>query len=247
MVTDPKILVVDDVAMFRELMASFLAPSGRVIRAATGEEALERVEREQPDLVVADLCLPGIDGDELCRRIKALPDGAETPVVLVTASGREADHARAVRSGAEDVLSKPLYRDTLIASASRFLRGDAPVGLPRSELAAPVRLWAEGEEARGVARNVSRGGMFIEAPLRPPLHSELRLEFQLPRQEQPLRPTAQVVWYRSPWRGDCGGIGVRFVGLDREAAQQLNDYVHENGAEALLPEEPQPARAGARR
>ncbi len=78
------ILVIDDAAMFRELGALFLARSGRVITADDGDQGLEALRRERPDVVVADLLMPGMSGDALCQVVKADPDLCETPVILVT-------------------------------------------------------------------------------------------------------------------------------------------------------------------
>ncbi len=93
-----KILIVDDTAMFRELESLFLAGAGTVLGASTGAEALEIARREQPDVLVADLDMPDMDGETLCRAIKADRDLHRTPVILVTSGRTGLDRDRAIHS-----------------------------------------------------------------------------------------------------------------------------------------------------
>ena len=217
-------LVVDDVPMFRELGTLFLSRYGRVLTATTGAQALEIARRERLDLVVLDLHLPDLDGEEVCRALRRIPGSAETPVIAVAGKSSE-DHARAIRAGASDVLAKPLSRVSLVESALRFLEGARPRGLPRADVEAPVRVLAGEGECWGTVRNVSRGGLFIEAdcPLR--AEEEVRLEFALP-DARSYAPSARLVW-RRPGNGLGGGMGLRFVELDRESARRLDAFVHE--------------------
>jgi uncharacterized protein (TIGR02266 family) len=220
----PTILVVDDVPLFRELECLFLARCGRVVTASTGSEALALAERERPAVVVLDAHLPDVTGEELCRRLKA-PD-AELPVVIITGTGTAAEHAAAIRAGADDVLSKPLSRLALVQTVQRFTRFPVPRGLPRVTVTAPVRIVQGDAEAWGTARNLSRGGMFVECEGGFAEDQEVDLEFQLPGSPQPIRQTGYVVWSR-PGNGERPGFGVRFLSLDAPAARHLDEYVHE--------------------
>ena len=228
-----KILVVDDAPMFRELESLFLARSGRVLTAADGGEAFELAHRERPDVVVTDLSMPGMHGDELCERIKCDPDLGRTPVIIVTGRDAGDEHERAVRSGADDVVEKPVNRISLIQSVNHFLRL-AERGLVRVPLETDVRLAVETDEAWGWSRNVSRGGMFVEIEqMGPEPDTEVQLEFTLPELAQALAPTAKVVWRRRPTPGQRCGMGLQFLKLDRDAARQIDDFVYEHaGAEA---------------
>jgi uncharacterized protein (TIGR02266 family) len=220
----PTILVVDDVPLFRELGSLFLARCGRVITASSGEEALHLAERERPAVVVLDANLPDVSGEEICRLLKR--PLADTPVVVITGTGSADEHAAAIRAGADDVLAKPLSRMTLVETVQRFTRFPAPRGLPRVTVRAPVRIVQGGEVAWGTARNLSRGGMFVECDGGIAEDEEFDLEFQLPGHDESLRPTAHVVWQR-PGNGDRPGFGVRFLSLDAPASRSLDEYVHE--------------------
>jgi uncharacterized protein (TIGR02266 family) len=221
------ILIVDDVPMFRELESVFLARCGRVVTGCNGAEALTLAERELPDIIVIDDCLPDLPGHEVCRRLKASPGFEDTPIIVITRAGSAIEHAKAVRSGADDVLSKPISRLALVETVQRFIRFSVPRGLPRVTVDTPVHLVSPDTDSWGVARNVSRGGMFIEMSSDFDSEKELRAEFELPEANEAFSRTVQVVWQRDQWREQPAGLGVRFVDLDAPDARRLDDYVHE--------------------
>lgn len=221
-----KILVVDDAAMFRDLESLFLARSGQVLTACDADQAWEILHRERPDVVVTDLLMPGMDGDDLCRRIKADPDLRRTPVVIVTARNVGEQHERAVRAGADDVVEKPVNRVSLIQAVNNFLRLTVR-GLVRVALDTDVRIAASEGELWARSRNVSRGGMFVESETALEPASEVQLEFKLPEWPRSLSPTAKVVWRRPSSRMVASGLGLQFLKLDREAARHLDEYVYE--------------------
>ena len=240
--TERKILIADDAPMFRELGSLFLARSGRVITANNGYEGLVMACRDHPNVVVADLDMPCMGGDELCRRIKADSDLAQTPVILVTAGGVAEDRARAVRAGADDVIAKPISRIALIQAVNRLLRSQPLRGLARVSLEAKVQI-VRGQQARwGTVRNLSRGGIFVESDHAMPPATEVALEFLLPEVKCPLAPTAQVIWHRPRAKGLPHGMGLQFLALDSTAAEAIDSFVYERAA---LPLDPMPAEAGA--
>lgn len=225
-----KILVVDDAAMFRELESLFLARSGRVLTAADGAEALEIAQRERPDVIVTDLSMPGMQGDELCRRVKGDSDLERIPVIVVTGHEGGDEHERAVRAGADDVVDKPVNRVSLIQAVNHFLRL-AERGLVRVPLETDVRIALSAQEAWGWSRNVSRGGIFLEVPEAiPEPETEMQLEFRLPEVPAALAPTAKVVWRRHGDGSMPAGMGLQFLKLDRDAARSLDDFVYEHAS-----------------
>jgi len=224
-----KILVADDTKLFRELGSVFLARLGTVLTAGTGSEALEIARREQPEVMIVDLELPDMPGDNLCRAVKADRDLHRIPVILVT-SGRSADdHARAVRAQADDVLMKPLNRIQLGLSVSRLLGEDRHLGSARVpfEEDVRVRLVRANASAWGIVRDLSRGGVFVESLGKLPIATELDIDFRLPDMRRPLRPTAQVMWAGSHPKTRAPGMGLRFLALDRSSTQEIDSFVHQ--------------------
>jgi adenylate cyclase len=114
------ILVVDDVPQNVRLLEAVLAPRGYdVVTATSGEEALGRLEGV--DLVLLDVVMPGIDGYEVCRRLRADERTSFLPVVMVTASG-EKEKREAIEAGADDFIAKPFDHDELLARVRSLLR-----------------------------------------------------------------------------------------------------------------------------
>jgi two-component system, sensor histidine kinase and response regulator len=117
------ILVVDDNLQNREVAEGHLVGAGyRVLQAEGGAQALEVIQEGPPDLVLLDVLMPGMDGFETCRRIRALPSGAATPVLFLTALGDLETHRAALDSGADDFLTKPINRTELLIRVRSLLR-----------------------------------------------------------------------------------------------------------------------------
>jgi adenylate cyclase len=120
--TTPRILVVDDTPANIKLLDAVLSPRGyEVLTAASGPEALEVVERDRPDLVLLDILMPGMDGYEVCRRLRVDPLTAVLPVIMITASGAE-EKLKAIEAGADDFVVKPFDQAELLARVKSLLR-----------------------------------------------------------------------------------------------------------------------------
>ena len=114
-----RILVVDDQRANVEMMAGILQARGyQVITAFSGDEALEQVRAASPDLVVSDILMPGMDGYELCRLLRAQAATALLPVVLVTSLEANDERVKGLEAGAEDFLSKPVNWEELARSCA---------------------------------------------------------------------------------------------------------------------------------
>jgi CheY-like chemotaxis protein len=124
-----KVFVVDDEEDTRELYAVVLRHEGFVVATARGtEEALRVIDRLYPDVIVADYALPGADGFELCRRLKANPLTREIPLIIVTGYCGPAWQEQARQAGASRFLSKPLLPDDLVAAVRDALSATGDAG-----------------------------------------------------------------------------------------------------------------------
>lgn len=117
------VLVVDDLPENVKLIAAILEMENYTIRTAqSGPEALESIQREAPDLVLLDVMMPGMDGIEVCRRIKQSDSESYLPVILVTAYGEAETKRLGLEAGAEDFISKPFDREELVARVRNILK-----------------------------------------------------------------------------------------------------------------------------
>jgi DNA-binding response OmpR family regulator len=119
----PAILVVDDDWMNRELLQAHLEAAGfEVITANSGDKALEIINGQIPDLVLLDVRMHGMDGYEVCARLKADDATRRVPIIIVTALDKDEDYLRAVEAGADDFLPKPFNSVVMLARIRSLLR-----------------------------------------------------------------------------------------------------------------------------
>jgi two-component system cell cycle response regulator len=118
-----RVLVVDDIpANVKLLEAKLGAEYFDVVTANSGEQALSLIEKELPDIVLLDVMMPGMDGFEVCKRIKSNPATAHLPVVMVTALDQVSDRVQGLESGADDFLTKPVNDVALFARVRSLVR-----------------------------------------------------------------------------------------------------------------------------
>ena len=130
-----RILVVDDDPTVAEVVQAYLRRFGlEAEHAADGPSALEAAARVPPDLVILDLMLPGIDGLEVCRRLRSVR--ADLPVIMLTARGEESDRVLGLEVGADDYVTKPFSPRELVLRVESVLRrsaSPATSGRPRGD------------------------------------------------------------------------------------------------------------------
>ena len=152
-----RILIVEDDRNIGHLVQTYLERDGyRVVWVRSGEDGLVEVERQRPGLVVLDVGLPGIDGFEVCRRIRAAGD---TPVIMLTARDEEVDRILGLELGADDYVPKPFSPRELVARVKAVLRRTQPRP-PGAVLA------LGGVELRRDAREVTVSGAALDLTLK---------------------------------------------------------------------------------
>jgi CheY-like chemotaxis protein len=119
----PVILVVDDQIQNNELLEAYLVPEGyEIIKATSGEEALQKLADNQIDLILLDVMMPGMDGFEVTRRIRQDPKNKLMPIILVTALKETEDRIQGIKAGCDDYISKPFDKMELFARIQSLLK-----------------------------------------------------------------------------------------------------------------------------
>lgn len=179
-----KILVADDSVSVRDVVERALASREmEVLSASSGIEAIERIEREHPDLVVCDVLMPGRDGYEVCHFVKNHPDLRRTPVLLISGTVNPSVLEEAARVQSDDVLGKPFHMNELVRKVADLLRHNgeassalAPSDPERSERPSSVRETLDRLAAlSGVewAALSDRDGLLVESTGGPGTQAEL--------------------------------------------------------------------------
>jgi DNA-binding response OmpR family regulator len=194
-----RILVVDDDPTVAEVVAGYLVRAGyRVDRAGDGPAALERAAVHRPDLVVLDLMLPGMDGLDVCRRLRGQ---GPVPVIMLTARGDEDDRVLGLEVGADDYVTKPFSPRELVLRVESVLRRTRPAPAPRPPSAA-------GLTADPAARRATKDGAELALTLR---EFDL-LTFFL---RNPGRAFAREELMREVWGWDFGDLSTVTVHVRR--------------------------------
>lgn len=221
------ILVVDDVPMFRDLVALFLARTARVLQASSGHQALAILKEQPVDLLIVDLHMPDMNGSALCSHVRSQPGFDSLPILMMLRNDSPEDARIAVHSGANDMLCKPLARGKLIGAVNHFLEQGLSTGLPRVDLKTPVQIRSSILHAWGTARNISRGGIAVEADCELELKCEVAVELTLPDTTLRIAPVAEVIWSRDSEDLRMTEMGMRFVSIDSIAIRTLDDFISE--------------------
>ena len=223
------ILIAEDRELLRAMEHSFFHRSGfHLLTATSGREAFLLVEEEDPLLVILDLDMPELTGDACCRRIKVDPFLRTTPVLLAARCGVEQDLQRCRAAGCDEVLTRPINSQQLLAAACRLLR-IIDRAQQRPATCFNVRCGADPRKLRsGCARNLNSGGMFIETTGLLPVGTPLTLEFTLPGSSAAIRCRGRVAWVNHPeWLKSYllpSGMGVQFLELAAEAQAAVEEY-----------------------
>lgn len=128
------ILIVEDDSTIRTILQMMLRNAGftHVKCTARGDEGLEAIRRDRPQLVLLDLMLPGLDGLSVCGRVRADPELADVRIIMLTARSEDGDVVRGLERGADDYVTKPFSREVLLARIHAVLRRNDPMAAGRA-------------------------------------------------------------------------------------------------------------------
>lgn len=117
-----KIFIIEDDPSFLRAISHILEREGyQVLTASNGIVGLRKVKEENPDLLILDVMLPGIDGFEICSRLRGEPQTTQLPIIMLSAKGQDTDRATGLKVGANDYLTKPVDHSVLIDRVAALL------------------------------------------------------------------------------------------------------------------------------
>jgi light-regulated signal transduction histidine kinase (bacteriophytochrome) len=174
------ILVVDDTPTNLEVLFNFLTDSGfKILVAEDGESAIEKVEYASPDLILLDIIMPGIDGFETCRRLKAKESTRDIPVIFMTALSETVDKVRGLQVEAVDYITKPLQQEEVLARVQTHLRlRNLTKQLQAQNLQLEQEIEQRQRQEQELQRQYQRSRLFAEVTLK--IRQSLKLEEILP-------------------------------------------------------------------
>jgi CheY-like chemotaxis protein len=193
-----KILLVDDVSLLLEIEKNFLRNSPvRIFTAQNGEEALEVVRQERPDLIFMDLNMPKMNGVSCCAALKADERWCSIPVVMVTTAGRDEDLQLCRQAGCDDFITKPIDRRIFLEKGRKFLP-DIDRRETRVPFGGKVSIREDGVVVTGVIADISVGGFFVVSEGALSKDGEVVLIFPLsPDAEEQVEVHGRIAWQNS--------------------------------------------------
>lgn len=225
-----KVLLADDVRLFLEVTKNFFRrESLQLIITRGGVEALKATRALRPDLVIMNLRMRDLPGDECCRRIKADPEIGSTPVILLVDEKDSQGEMAAGQAGCDHLLKKPFQREQLLELTRSCLQVTTRA-TPRQPSRLLVRYGIAGRQLlHDYSVNLSVGGIFLETEHCLPVATRLILEFLLPSGEKTLRVKGQVSWV-NPTAGAVdpslpAGFGIHFIELEREQERWIREFL----------------------
>jgi CheY-like chemotaxis protein/Tfp pilus assembly protein PilZ len=220
------LLLVDDVELFLQLQISYLEnPRFQIHAARSGKEALEKARSLHPDLVLLDMFMPDIQGDEVCRTLKENPGTASIPVILVSSGSRDESKKRAEAAGCDGLIYKPVRRDLLLSVVEKCL-GISMRRNARVRVLLPAVIVTEGEEIPATIHTLSTDGAFVEIEKKIIVGSLMELRFKFLHEDQTIIVrTAAVVWCGALEDNGPKGVGVRFLSIYPESKEHINRFL----------------------
>jgi CheY-like chemotaxis protein/Tfp pilus assembly protein PilZ len=220
------LLIVDDVELFIQLQISHLGRQRYDIHtASSGSEGLDLARSIKPDLILLDLLMPDVNGDEVCRILKRDPGTSSIPVIIVSSGTREHSRSTIGVSGCDGLIYKPVRRDLLISVVENLLKTNLR-DHERVDVTIPCTVVMEEKEYKAAIHSLSSNGVFIEFDQKVIRGDILRLTFTLPTigSEVSVRAAA-VVWCGALKEDGPEGVGVQFLTIDSDSKKKIGEFV----------------------
>lgn len=220
------LLIVDDVELFIQLQISHLGYQRYNIHTArNGSDGLEMARSLKPDLILLDLFMPDMNGDQICRILKEDPETSSIPVILVSSGARGMSRTASVTSKCDGLIFKPVRRDLLLSVVENLL-GTNLRAQDRIHVSIPGTANHEEIDYPVTIHTLSSDGAFIEMGQEMIRGDILGLSFSLPDHDKKINiRAAAVVWCGRQKDAGPKGAGVYFLTIDPETRKQINEFV----------------------
>lgn len=221
-----KLLIVDDVELFIQLQVSHLGSKRFDIHtAASGSEGLDLARSLKPDLILLDLLMPDMNGDQVCRILKEDPETSSIPIVIVSSGTRE--HTRSIIeiSGCDGLIFKPVRRDLLVSVVENLLKTNLR-DHERVDVTIPCTVVLEEKEYSATIHSLSSNGVFIELDQKVIRGDMMKLAFTLPTLGKDISVrAAAVVWCGALRNDGPEGAGMQFLTIDWDSKKEIGEFV----------------------
>jgi len=228
-----KILLVDDVDFFRDVMCDYFKRTpATIITASSGEEAISVAMRDWPDLIYMDVGMPGMNGIEVCKKIKAHPQLKKIPVLLVFTPDRDASIKEVEESGCDGYLAKPFGREEFLNLGHRHL-----FNIERRERRVPCQMTIDFEingatyQGRGV--DISMHGLYVEFRDEIPPNKRVKASFLMPTiSSTKVEVSGRIAWVNQGFPRQnmslAQGFGIEFHLTDKASVEIVKAYLEKN-------------------
>jgi len=230
--TTAKVLLVDDVRVFLEFERPFFERSGcEILTATSGTEALRLVKEQKPHIVLLDYEMPGMNGDEVCRRIKEDPATRHIPVLIVTSHKEPSVLEKCRRAGCTDFVVKPVTGRDLLEKVVKLLQIPYRVHV-RTRVNIEVSMGVTGEAVSvlGYSSDLSEGGMMVETVEPIDTGAKVGVVFKLSGLNEEIRATAEVVRVTLLRSQGMFGVALRFKEGDEALRTIIRSFVEQEVA-----------------
>ena len=220
-----KILLVDDVKLFLEVEKTFFLRRGyEVFTAHSGDEVLAMAREKSPDLILMDYEMQGMNGDEVCRAVKADPKLRAIPVIIISQHYSKEILERCLQAGCVDYLTKPVDQSVILRRVSEVLNISDRRHI-RATVMVTIDRGVTKTQFLGKALNISESGLFLETTRPLEIGSSFKISFLLPRVEQRVTGTGEVVRLAGIDSPRTYGAGLRFRDLSERSLESIRHYV----------------------
>lgn len=219
-----KLLLVDDVKLFLELEKTLLTRSNiQLLTALSGQEAINIHRKEKVDLILCDMYMPGMNGDEVCRAIRSDEDLKNVSIIMVTTSAKDIDTCMA--AGANDSILKPINPTELLKKVGKYVN----IAM-RRDIRILARIGVEGvkgvgsESFLGNTVNISSSGVLIETSHVFTIGENVSCSFFLPGNSTPINAEGDVVRRANASQAGMNYYGIRFIDIKEEDKLAIESY-----------------------